>query len=526
MELAKVAELINPYNINTTVNLFSELCDDIEVLNYRLDIIEDFLNIPALGITVKKVIDTIVENDRRNIYNLSSPDSFDSLDSAITSFDSYVDCVELMHTFSENNKEKIKSLGIKKMMSFFEEQFNDKKFISLKKHLETLKDSIRKGIRSVTVVINLDERMVPVSAGIVDYSDEPYILKPSFFDKILYHGANFSSDKLLKNIKNKYNDSEVYKEKIINTADENLFKELNFITDKYIELINKVLSDYQKIGFKDMYHLNYQLEFYMGAVRLIQLCNSSGLHMCRPNYLPLSDRSCEINGLFDPVYFSKCRIWNVKNKEKRTVVTNNIKFDDEGRMYILTGANNGGKTTFARAIGICQILAQAGLYVPAQECNISLCDYVFTHFPKEEQLGIDASKFTSEIKDFKIISEKITENSILLMNESIQSTTPNECVQVAKELLNVFCIIGVRGIFVTHLIDIADYIDSINANKYNNSKISSLVMTVDESTGQRLYKISKELPNKTSHSINILSKYGISVDDIILKRITEKGTDE
>lgn len=526
LELAKVAELINPYNINTTVNLFSELCDDIEVLNYRLDIIEDFLNIPALGITVKKVIDTIVENDRRNIYNLSSPDSFDSLDSAITSFDSYVDCVELMHTFSENNKEKIKSSGIKKMLSFFEEQFNDKKFISLKKHIETLKDSIRKGIRSVTVAINLDERMVPVSAGIVDYSGEPYMLKPSFFDKILYHGANFSSDKLLKNIKNKYNDSEVSKEKIINTADENLFKELNFITDKYIELINKVLSDYQKIGFKDMYHLNYQLEFYMGAVRLIQLCNSSGLHMCRPNYLPLSARSCEINGLFDPVYFSKCRIWNVKNKEKRTVVTNNIKFDDEGRMYILTGANNGGKTTFARAIGICQILAQAGLYVPAQECNISLCDYVFTHFPKEEQLGIDASKFTSEIKDFKIISEKITENSILLMNESIQSTTPNECVQVAKELLNVFCIIGVRGIFVTHLIDIADYIDSINVNKYNNSKISSLVMTVDESTGQRLYKISKELPNKTSHSINILSKYGISVDDIILKRITEKGTDE
>jgi DNA mismatch repair ATPase MutS len=189
-------------------------------------------------------------------------------------------------------------------------------------------------------------------------------------------------------------------------------------------------------------------------------------------------------------------------------------------MYILTGANNGGKTTFARAVGVCQILAQAGLYVPAQECSISLCDYVFTHFPKEEQLGIDASKFTSEIKDFKTISEKITENSILLMNESIQSTTPNECVGVAKELLNVFCIIGVRGIFVTHLIDIADYMDSINANEYNKSKISSLVMTVDESTGQRLYKISKELPDRTSHSVNILSKYGISVDEIIRRNRT------
>lgn len=518
LELSKVAELFNSYNINSTVNMFSELCDDIDVLNYRLDIIEDFLNIPTLGVTVKKVIDTIVENDRRNIYHLSSPDSFDSLDSAITSFDSYIDCVELMHTFNEKNKEKIRSLGIKKMMSFFEEQFSNKKFVSLKKHLRTLKDSIHEGIRSVTVAINLDERMVPISAGIVDYSNEPFILKPSFFDKILYHGVNFSSDKLLKSIKNKYNDSEVSKEKIVNTADENLFKELNFITDKYIELINKVLSDYQKIGFKDMYHLNYQLEFYMRAVSLIQLCNSSGLQMCRPKYLPSSHRFCEINGLFDLVYFSKCRIWNVKNKDKRNVVTNNIKFDNESRMYILTGANNGGKTTFARAVGICQVLAQSGLYVPAQECKISLCDFIFTHFPKEEQLGIDTSKFTSEIKDFKIISEKITEYSLLLMNESIQSTTPNECVQVAKELLNVFCIIGVRGIFVTHLIDLADYIDIINANKYNNSKISSLVMTVDESTGQCLYKISKKMPNKTSHSINILSKYGIDIENIMLRR--------
>lgn len=515
LELSTVASIINSYNVNTTISIFSELCDDVDVLNYRLDIIEDFINIPSLGFTVKKIIDAIVVNDRRNIYNLSSPDSFDTLNTAIESFESYIRCVELMHEFNEKNNGVIKSFGVKKLILFFEDQYNDKKFVSLRKNLDTLKGAIHDGIRSVTVAINLDDRMVPISAGIVDYSSEPYILKPSLFDKILYHGANFSSDKLLKTIKNKYNESEVSKEKIINTADENLFKELSFITDKYVELIDKVLSDYQKIGFKDMYHLNYQLEFYMGAVNLINLCSSCGLKMCRPHFLPAENRSADIKGLFDLVYFSKCRAWNIKNKEKKNVVPNDISFDDNGRMYILTGANNGGKTTFVRAVGICQVLAQSGLYVPCEECNISLCDYIFTHFPKEEQLGIDSSKFTSEIKDFKLISETISENSLLLMNESIQSTTPNECIAVAKELLNIFCIIGARGVFATHLIDLADFIEDINSNEHNCSKVDSLVMTVDENTGERLYKVSKAMPSKSSYADTILSKYGFSIDEII-----------
>ncbi|MFR5120775.1 MAG: MutS-related protein [Ruminococcus sp.] len=58
--------------------------------------------------------------------------------------------------------------------------------------------------------------------------------------------------------------------------------------------------------------------------------------------------------------------------------------DSEG-FYVLTGANNGGKTTFLRAVGLCQIMAQTGLYVPASYCEISLLDYIYTQFPQEEK---------------------------------------------------------------------------------------------------------------------------------------------
>ena len=170
--------------------------------------------------------------------------------------------------------------------------------------------------------------------------------------------------------------------------------------------------------------------------------------------------------------------------------------------------------TFVRAIGICQVLAQAGLYVPAETCEISIADFIYTHFPKEEQIGIDASKFTSEIKEFKIISNTITPESLLLMNESIQSTTPNECIEISKELLKIFCTIGVRGILATHLIDLVSVIDEINDDSDIRSKVCSIVMTVDKKTGERLYKIKKDYPTKTSYSGTILSKFGIDMSEI------------
>ena len=80
-------------------------------------------------------------------------------------------------------------------------------------------------------------------------------------------------------------------------------------------------------------------------------------------------------------------------------------------------------------------------------------------------MGINSSRFTTEIKEFKEISKTITDQSLLLMNESIQSTTPKECIEIASELVRIFAIIGARGVFATHLTDIAHMCDEIN-NSY------------------------------------------------------------
>ncbi|MBR1752476.1 MAG: DNA mismatch repair protein MutS [Ruminococcus sp.] len=510
--LDSLSKLICNSNAYKMQQILTELCDDEETINYRLDIIDDLVNMPELVDMLKKIVRIMIDNDKGNIYNILTPDSFTTLDSAVTAFEAYIQCIEYMHSFNEKKGSMAKSAGVRKMLDFFERCYSDKHYKSLCDDVHELKDRIKGRIKSIVVAINLDEALVPVSAGIVEISDKEYTTKPTVLDRIIYRGAKFNDQNVMGPLKQRY----VYeggdknsKDRIVNPSEKALFEELDFITKKYVELVDQALDEYKAIGFKDVYSIEYQLDYYTGIIALIKSARSKGLEMCRPKILPSSERRAVIKDIFDPIYFSEAAIYNLSHKEKREVITNDISLDENGGFYILTGANNGGKTTFVRAVGLCQLMAQAGLYVPASSCEVSICDMVYTHFPKEEQKGIDASRFTTEIKEFKDISDVITNHSLLLMNESIQSTTPKECVDIAVSLVHIFAVLGVRGVFATHLVDIAPKALKLNSDPDLNTKIESITVNVDKSTGERLYKIIKGLPNDTSYANTIFEKFGL-----------------
>ncbi len=514
LELEQLAGMISSYYSKRTLDLLCEFCCDEEVINYRLDVLEDFRQVPKLASTVKKTVDIMLENDRKNIYKLSNPDSFSMLNEALEAYEAYISCMELLHEFYSENKQRLHSKGVIGMFEYFEAQLRGPHYNELKKETAELRAAIKNRVRSVTVAINLDETLVPISAGILELSSEPYILKPSLLDRIIYHGANFQSGKIIKSVRNKYTGLNTDGEPNLNVADKALFEELASVTEGYVEKLGDVLEEYQKITLKDMYAISYQLDFYLGAIDMINLCESCGMKMCRP---VISKDKTEIKGIFDPIYFKEARSHNMRSKEQKPVVVNDISFGNGADFYILTGANNGGKTTFVRAVGICFAMAQAGLYVPAESCTLRPADYIYTHFPKEEQTGINASRFTTEIKQFKTISETVTKNSLLFMNESIQSTTPTECVEIAYEMVKIFTGIGVRGIFATHLPELALRIDELNKSGAA-SRLESLIVLTDEATGERKYKVVKGEPSRTSHARSILDEFGISYEEIMKKQ--------
>ena len=186
-------------------------------------------------------------------------------------------------------------------------------------------------IKSIVVAINLDENLVPISAGLVELCDKEYTQKPTVLDRIIYHGAKWGDKNVMGSLKQRY----VYeggdknsKDRDVNPHEKALFEELDFITKKYVELVDEALDDYKAIGFKDVYSIEYQLDYYMGIISLIKSARSKGLEMCRPKILPMNERKAVIKGLFDPIYFSEASVYNLSHKEKREVITNDISFDE------------------------------------------------------------------------------------------------------------------------------------------------------------------------------------------------------
>ncbi|MCI7767356.1 MAG: hypothetical protein MSJ26_05150 [Oscillospiraceae bacterium] len=496
----------NPQNVQ---KLFREMCTDLDVINYRLDALEDVMNNPKLSPSLHNAAKKLLETEEKNRGGNGSPDSFTALGDRIEMLDSYIACMEELDELSRELGSGIRSEAFKSFFEIIGGRCKSEEFAKMKQDITELKDAFSKKIRSVTVAINFNAEMRPVSAGIVSYSDKPAGEKPNVFDRLFYKNNAFSDTVVSGKLRSGLPNEDGY----LSEADKALFDALEKLTSSYMRRLEGALKVYDRLSFSRLSMLSDQLEIFDGIAKIADTCAARGLKMCRPEFTD-KPRTAELTNLFDPCFYFKAAAANSDARGDELVVRNSLSMDDSGRFFVLTGANNGGKTTFLRGAGLCFLMAQTGFYVPAEGYKASLCDFIFTHFPKEEETGINASRFTTEIRDLKTISDHITENSLLLMNESIQSTTPKECAEIASELIRIFCIIGVRGIFATHITELAMMFGDIAADPDCRSIPVSIVAAVDENSGKRLYRIGRGMPLKQSYARDIFDSFGINIGNV------------
>ena len=154
--------------------------------------------------------------------------------------------------------------------------------------------------------------------------------------------------------------------------------------------------------------------------------------------------------------------------------------DDDGRIGILTGPNQGGKTTYTQMVGLCQLLAQTGLWVPAAQARLSPVDNIYTHYPVEEQLAKGTGRFGEEAQRLSQIFARGTRHSLILLNESLASTNPGESLYIAQDIVRILRRLGARAIFATHLHELAADVAALNASTTGESRIVSLVASRTE----------------------------------------------
>jgi hypothetical protein len=172
--------------------------------------------------------------------------------------------------------------------------------------------------------------------------------------------------------------------------------------------------------------LRTELGFYRGCVNLRDELTKLRVPTCFPVPTPIGTPRFRCRGLRD---VGLCL------STSKTVAGNDIDADGKS-LIVITGANEGGKTTFLRSVGAAQVMMQAGMFVTAESFCANVRDGVFTHFKREEDASMTHGKLDEELARMSDIAEHIGSTSLLLCNESFASTNEREGSQIARDVVH------------------------------------------------------------------------------------------
>ncbi len=482
------------------------------VIQYRNEVFRDIVDNPELMKSFEELIPKIHELFYFNRIKQETDSQVLQTIWRLGELELYVECVHRLNEAFDTNKANIHSQALIRLSEHVDTIARSDTFGRMSEELPKL----RKGLRlhkSVTVGINLDDKLRPVEATLLSINNRRFE-ESSLLGRLfgsLSDRREFQSLLPVHTTPMPENTDD-YEESLPLSP---LFRDIESLLKSLAFPISEKLKRYLHINGEFLRSLSSELAFYVGAARLEQQLKEAGLSVCLPHIEDESKRKTSLEGFYN-LELALSRLSD-KDTEQLEIVLNDCRLDTSGRVAILTGPNQGGKTTFTQGIGIAHLLAQCGLFVPAERATLSPADALCTHFPTGEQGQIRTGRLAEEIERLSTIFSSITEHSLVILNESLATTSPLEGLHLAEDVVKSLGYIGSRAVFATHLHELAEAIPTMNEEIQNSETIISLVAGVetDGTNGnRRTFRISRGTPTGKSFAADIARKYRISFDDI------------
>lgn len=375
---------------------------------------------------------------------------------------------------------------------------------NLTEKLNELASRVR-DIRSITVGVNLDDKLFPASAGVLSVNSDQF-KSGDFFNKVMR--LDFKNDDMtcIANLipfhKNQNENQQMALMNAFNNAIADVFK-------TSIRSWKRAVQYYVLDNTDFLLQMIPEIEFVTKGAQLIQNLQERGCPLCTPQIRDMSENIFQAKGLCNPV---------ISIKTDSPLVSNDITFDSTAMMYVITGPNRGGKSVLTCSVGHAFAMAQLGLPVCAKEAILSPCDQIFTHFPTGSEDTVEKGRLGEECARLDAIFDNVTSHSLVLLDESLSSTGSYEGAYIASEVLSGFSMVGCRLIFSTHLHDLAASVEEINRKciPMGGVPIDNMVAEVTDD-GRRTFRVIRKKPDGKSYAKDIADKYGLSFEQIYKK---------
>ncbi|GAA3935804.1 DNA mismatch repair protein MutS [Actinomadura viridis] len=242
--------------------------------------------------------------------------------------------------------------------------------------------------------------------------------------------------------------------------------------------------------------IDRELRFYLGYLEFLTPLREAGLPFCHPE-VSAAEKGMLAREVFDLALADKLVAGGGR------VVVNDVDLGEGERILLVSGPNQGGKTTLSRAFGQLHHLAALGCPVPARRARLFLPDRILTHYERAENPAGLAGKLEEELLRLRAILDRATPDSLIVLNEIFTSTTSEDALSLSGAVLAALSGLDAQCLWVSFLDELSRL----------DPKTVSMVSTVtDDGAHTRTYKIERRVPDGRAYAMAMAERHGLTYD--------------
>jgi DNA mismatch repair protein MutS len=484
LDLATLLGAVPFYSEKTrklAMDVLADKSSDMKTVRYRQDVLQDLVSSEKLLDSVQRMVSLLNEMTYWALYFIGEP----SLTRGIRVLRDYRSFIS-----SPPGLSQAKSKALKEVESFLAAIRASDEFTGLCGFLDTVGS-----LGGVVFRVSLDGNGVPAKMTAMelvqkDPQDRSGVL--GFFERLL------GRRKFEESLQNSSGPNETGR----------IFQ--GFLDRQFLPIVTTYHDQIREVIL-----LLEPLAFYAGFAEYFVDLKKQGFDICRPKLLPVEERRMTVRNARNPLLAAE-------QHDGQRVVPNEITHSAERNMFVITGPNNGGKTTYVRTVGLVQLMAQKGLFVTAESAEVSFVDGIYTHFVTPDDITKGEGRYRNELLRVREILESATPYSLVILDEPCGGTSYEEGCRQSQVVLDGLHRLGSATYFTTHMHPVAEAVDQ---GRYPAAGNLSVECRYDGKKIKYTYRV-KAGASERSYGEEIARDIGLmpeKIEEMVSKRAEKRG---